>query len=249
MDVWIFKSFKVNTWNSYWNNKRDPPEKRLVFSSNMASIRSLFSVFSPVQCTSSSATDAQQGGFLQLPRTRCLFKSITWVQYKICKCVWNWCLGTREAWVLRSWERLGMWIWGMDKTSCFQQELRGCVEWWAFEAWEEKNQTTKQCTSCVPCGRTMWWIFLGRAVCLYQNYVLIYEQWSNKATFVDNMLKIKREISLLLKWKGSSIRSLSSLLTEQWLPRQLDPGDRREMYFVAHRLGGEPKLAINNQAH
>lgn len=63
------------------------------------------------------------------------------------------------------------------------------------------------------------------------------------------MLKIKREISLLIKRKGCSMSFLSSLFIEQWLPRQLGLGDRREMYFVVQRLGGGPKLAINNQAH
>lgn len=167
--------------------------------------------------------------------------------------VWSWCLDTREVWALRIWEKLAKSIWGMDKTSCFQWELRevvqskaGCV----VHLRSEKKRTRQPSSGFhVSCRRTMWWIFLGRALCPYWKHIFIYEKWSNKATFVDNTLKIKREISLLIKRKGCSISFLSSFFTEQWLPRQLDPGDRREMYFVAHRLGGGPKLAINNQAH
>lgn len=162
--------------------------------------------------------------------------------------VWIWCLGTREAWVLRGWESLGMWIWGMDNTSCFQQELRGCVEWWAWEACE-KNQTTKQCISCVPCGRTIWGIFLGRAICPYQNYVLIYEQRSNKATFVDNMLKIKREISLLLKWKEVQKGLCPVSSQNSGFPDSLILETVGKCILWHTGWGGEPKLAINNQAH
>lgn len=167
--------------------------------------------------------------------------------------VWSWCLGTREVWGLRSWEKLVKLIWSMDKTSPFSENWvrlcrvrQGVVCIWGLR---KEGQATEQWISCGSCRRSMWWILLGRALCLYWKHVFIYEKWSNKATFVDNILKIRREISLLIKRKECSISFLSSLFTEQWLPRQLDPGDRREMYFVAHRLGGGPKLTINNQAH
>lgn len=123
--------------------------------------------------------------------------------------VWNWCPGAREVWGLRSWELLqsqsGAWI----NPASSEKSVRLCRA--------RQSRRTKW-----PC-RTMWWIFLGRGLCPNWKYVFISGKWSNKATFVVNRLKIKRDQSSVQKeglfnklFVQCFHRTVASQTTQSW---------------------------------